>query len=303
MKRDFKLLFAAASLAGVAAVSAAQAPMPAAPQNPPAPIERAYPDQGDQGWYGPAGVRGDENQNAALSVGQLLATKNGTATARPAQGIIVRVGQNSAVREVTSDTQHLELRVERGIVNVNVHDPANDALLLLVDLPGGQTQILTNGLYTFNAGTNTMRVLKGEAQAYPAATPSAEPIKVKEYRAVVFSGTVQARDFAPQEASADLVGVPYNAGRYGDGGGYVPYGPYAYGGYAPYGYGPYGDGFYYGYPYPYAAYGYPWGWGYPYGWYGYGYPFGVGLSFGYWGGYRAGWGGGWGGWRGGGFRR
>ncbi len=41
---------------------------------------------------------------------------------------------------------------------------------LLVDLPGGQVSLLKDGFYTFNADTQTVRVLKGEADAYPGAS-------------------------------------------------------------------------------------------------------------------------------------
>jgi hypothetical protein len=177
------------------------------------------------------------------------------------------------VREVSSDAGKLELSVDRGVANINVHDPAKD-VLILVDLPGGQTQLLKNGLYTFNAQTNTARVLKGEALAFPGPAKNAsgeKPLKVKENHDIAFNGTdVKPHDFAPYEARADLLATPGApaGGGYGAGYGY------------PYGYGPYGDGFYGDGPYPYWAYGYP-GWGYPYG---YGYPFGVGLGFAYYGG-------------------
>jgi hypothetical protein len=179
----------------------------------------------------------------------------------------VRVGAQSSVKEVSSDAQKLELSVEHGVANINVNDPVKDTLIL-VDLPGGQTQLLKNGLYTFNAETNTARVLRGEALAFPAgAAANAKPVKVKEYNKIVFSGTnLRAQEFVPYEVSVDLLPGPAVEPGQGEPGGF---------------YGPYGYGFY-----PYYAYGYPWGWGYPYG-YGF-YPFGVG--FGYYGGFHGGYG-------------
>ncbi len=224
-----------------------------------APIERAYPNQNNY----------PNGRNAAPEA---------STTTVPTEGVMLRVAPGSSVQQVDnpsaegSDAEKLELRVERGVANINVHDPEKDKLIL-VDLPGGQTQLLKNGLYTFNAETNTVRVLKGEALAFPeGAATNAKPLKVKEYNKVVFSGTdVRPHEFTPYEASVDL--LPGPQGPRGDGGG------------AGYAYGPYGNGFY-GYPYyPYYAYGYP-GWGYPYG-YGF-YPFGVGIGFGYYGGYYGG---------------
>jgi hypothetical protein len=266
-----------ATLAGTAAISSAQSTQPAAPastlQSQPAPIERAYPTPSRDGSY--------VNRDAVLSPGEVLASGNRISNTQPVQGLYLRVGRHSAVREVSSNAQRTELRVERGIANINVHDPAHDSLIL-VDLPGGQTQLLKNGLYTFNADTNTIRVLKGEAYAFPGRAISATPetsatsngkrIKVKENHAVDFVGSnIRSTEFEPYEARADLLPAPYDNGRNSDRG-------YGYGGY---GNGPYGDGFAYGYPY--YAYGYPWGWGYPYG-----YPYGFGLGFGYYGGFHGG---------------
>jgi hypothetical protein len=197
------------------------------------------------------------------------------AATQPGPGVFLRVEPRGSAETVSSDAHHVELRVTRGRANVNVHDPSPDTLVL-VDLPGGQTQLLKNGLYTFNADTNTVRVLKGEASAFPGQ--STNPVKVKEFHQVVFgSGKVRSIEVDPYLASADL--LPGAHVDRSDGG----YGGEFYGG-GPYGYGFYGDG------YPYYAYGDPYGfYGYPYG---YGYPFGFG--FGYYGGF--------GGFRGGGFR-
>ncbi len=199
-------------------------------------------------------------------------------TTEPIAGVMLRVAPQSEVQQVSSDVEKLELRVERGMANINVHDPGKDKVIL-VDLPGGQMQLLKNGLYTFNAQTDTARVLKGEALVFPDdAAPDAKPRKVKEYNKVVFNGTdVKPHEFVPYEASVDL--LPGPEGPRGEGSGVG----YAYGS-------PYGEGFYGGYPY--YAYGYP-AWGYPYYPYGYGfYPYGVGLGFSYYGGFHGGYHGG-----------
>jgi hypothetical protein len=172
------------------------------------------------------------------------------------------------VRAVAVDPQKVEFKVERGLVNLSVHDPAKGQLVL-VDLPGGQVQPLKNGFYTFNAATNTVRVLKGEADAFTGPDTAAKPLKVKEDHAVTFSGIqnpgkLRSIEFYPFDARADIIPAPADYARASDG-------PrYAYPGY--YGAGFYGDGYPY---YPYYAWGYPYyGWGYP----------GFGLGFGYFGG-------------------
>lgn len=280
--RQMRRILAAATLSAATAVCAAQAANQPGPETPnetqAAPIERAYP---NQNRYQRPWTAGPISQ-ATIAPGQDLASGGGEAQASPIEGVILRVGPHSRVEEVSSDPEKLELRVDRGVANINVHKPAKNTLIL-VDLPGGQTQLMKDGLYTFNAESNTARVIKGEALAFPAGSAeNAKPMKVKEYNKVVYSGTeVRPHEFVPYEASVDLLPGPPVGERHGDG-------------LRPgYGYGPYGDGFYPAYGYPYYAYGGPWGW-YPYGYYPYG---GIGLGFTYFGGFH----GGYGGYHGGGF--
>ena len=153
---------------------------------------------------------------------------------------------------------------------MQVYHPAEHAQIS-VDLPGGKVDLLKDGFYTFNADTNTVRVLHGEAASYTGGATEAKPVKVKEDHEYAFNG--KPSEVPYQEIGADVL-PGGGAGARGDG-----YGP---------GYGPYGDGFYGGYPaypYPYYAYGYPYGF-YPY--------YGVGLGFGYYGGFGGGFRGGFG---------
>jgi len=206
-----------------------------------------------------------------------------TALSSPSPGIWVRSAPGAEVKTVATTADSIELRVDKGLANVSIRHPKENEQIL-VDLPGGQVALFKDGTYTFNATTNTFRVLEGEAAAFPAADTKAKPLTVKEDHAVVFGASnLKSSEFAPFQAQADILpaapgshepGYRPGFGYYGRG----PYGPaYAYGPYS--GWGPYGDG-YYGYPY--YAYGYPYGafggWGYPYG-------FGLGIGFGgYWGG-------------------
>ena len=256
------LVMAAASTAALA-----QSPDPAATQSQPAPVVRSNPNS--------------NNPNPDYAATAPRQTTN----SQPIAGVLLRVNSGSVVQTISADANGTELRVERGIANVNVHHPEHD-VEILVDLPGGQTTLLKDGLYTFNADTNTVRVLKGEAEAYPGpANSSTKPIRIKEDHQLNFSASanslrsVEVND--SRQLTADL--LPGSDGS--------PRGRNPARGYS---YAPYGDGFYgYGYPYPY----YPYGWGYGYPYYGYG----LGLGFGYYGGFR-GYRGGFGGFRGG-FRR
>jgi hypothetical protein len=195
------------------------------------------------------------------------------ATTEPMRGVWLRSDPNGSTHVVSTTANATEIRVDHGRANVQVYHPAEHSQIS-VDLPGGKVDLLKDGFYTFNADTNTVRVLQGEAASYPGGATDAKPVKVKEDHEYAFNGK-------PAEVPYDEIGTDVlpgggpGAGAHGDG-----YGR---------GYGPYGDGFYGypAYPYPYSAYG----WGYPYP---YAYPFGIGLGFGYYGGYYGGFRGGFG---------
>ncbi len=191
---------------------------------------------------------------------------------QPNPGVSVRSDVSNGVETMNASGAVTELRVVQGRADVAVHHPA-DHSEILVDLPGGQVSLLKDGLYTFNASTNTVRVLHGEAEAFDGTkSPEAKGTKVKETQQVSFFGNakLKAVNAYPYELSADLLGGDRT---HGDG---------AYSGSA------YGEGFYDGYPA--YAYGNPWGF-YPYG-YGFGYPVGLGVGFGYYGGFHGGYRGG-----------
>ena len=235
---DMRKTLGIGMLLAVSSLFAAQGQMPGAGSQAAAPVVRGYAGQG---------------------VGQVYDSE-------PAAGVSVRGDVENGVETVSSTGAATELRVLRGRADVTVHHPANHSTIL-VDLPGGQVSLLKDGLYTFNAATNTVRVLHGEAEAFHNAAGAAT--KVKETQQVAFfgDGKPKAVNAYGYELTADLLGG--SGGNHGDG---VTR---------------YGEGFYGGYPY--YAYGYPYGYGFaPYG---YGYPFGVGLGFGYYGGFRGGYGG------------
>ena len=209
--------------------------------------------------------------------------------AQPSAGVSVRSDVSKGVETVMASGTVTELRVVQGRANVTVHHPA-DHTQILVDLPGGQVSLLKDGLYTFNAGTDTVRVLHGEAEAFAGAKSAAvtgtKGSKVKETQQLAFFPDANSKNANVKDAKLKAV----NAYPYELTADYLPSGARAHGdGGAPYREGYYGGG----YPYFAGAYGYPLGYGYyPFG---YGYPFGVGLGVGFYGGF--------GGYRGGGFRR
>ncbi len=189
-------------------------------------------------------------------------------------GVWLRSESASALTTVSATAERAEFRLDRGRLNVSVHHPADHAEIL-VDLPGGQVSLLKDGLYTFNADTNTVRVLRGEAAAFPGPLgndSSNKPIKIKEDHQLGLvlsaaggkSGELKPVESYPYEIATDLL-PSGNAGGYADGDyeeGFPPYPPY-----------PYYAGFL-GYPYFYP------------GFYRIGYPFAYGIGFGYFGGFH-----------------
>ena len=266
----YKSLALFSVLAAVAAANAQSAtgPQTADPQQP-APIVRRYV----------------ANQYAPMHP---YRSQDQVVESQPVAGVWLRSESSSALKTITATPQHTEIRLDRGRLNVSVHHPAQHAEIL-VDLPGGQVSLFKDGLYTFNADTNTIRVLRGEAAAYPgpiATNSNSKPIKIKEDHQLSLVVATDAKPLEirsvesyPYELTADLLPFNNDDRGYGDRG--------------------YSDGYEYGDGYPpyYAgAYGYP---GFYPGYYGYGYPYDIGLGFGYYGGFG---GGHYGGFRGG-FRR
>jgi len=268
MPRHTALLFAMATLSATAAVSLAQTASPAGPnistdssqitQSEPAPIVRTH-----------VSTSTDNDYTKPITTGQVIAPGQDTASVQAASGIFLRVGRNSTVNAVNVTPENTELRVVHGVANVSVHEPIAHSEIL-IDLPSGQSALVQDGFYTFNADTNTVRVLKGEAFAYPGNNQKS--IKIKEDHAVIFGGPhIKAFEFDPFEARADL--IPYAASPGGSAGPGTAnysddYGDSGHGGYAGYGFGAYGYP-YGGYPY----YGFDGPYSYPYGYY----PFGLGF--------------------------
>jgi len=235
--------------------------------------------------------RNNPNGNAAANM-----PAPNTRVLNPIAG--VQVLTDTQLQTVSSSASRIELRLDRGRANVSVNHPA-PGTLILIDLPGGQADLLKDGFYTLNADTNTLAVLHGEAMAYPPnAPPDAEGKKVSEMQGAVLGQHIHPDDLYETQAQADVLPAPGQPGGYGQGAQAPAYAGNNDGGYGDpqYASGYYDDddGYYAGYAYP-AGYAYGYGYGYPYyagyGYYGGYYPWGWNVAWGYpyW--YGAGWGG------------
>jgi hypothetical protein len=127
--------------------------------------------------------------NTVLGSGQYLSTANGKAEILLTPGIFLRLGGNSTVQMVSPDLTKTEVKIEQGRVNVEV-DQLYKQNVILIDMKNGQTQLLKNGLYAFDAGSSTVRVFDGKAAVYPGANLQADikPIDVKGGHQLALTG-------------------------------------------------------------------------------------------------------------------
>jgi hypothetical protein len=143
--------------------------------------------------------------NTTLQAGQVLATANGRAEILLTPGIFLRLGDDSTVQMVSTDLTHTEIRLDKGRANVEV-DQIYPQNTILIDLKNGQTQLLKNGLYSFDAGSSTVRVFDGKAAVYAGANLQAnvKPIDVKGGHQLVFNGEpLKPQGFNKDQAKAD----------------------------------------------------------------------------------------------------
>jgi len=127
--------------------------------------------------------------NTELQAGQYLSTANGKAEILLTPGIFLRLGNDSTVQMVSPDLTKTEVRLEQGRANVEV-DQLYQQNVILIDLKNGQTQLLKNGLYTFDAATSTVRVFDGKANVYPGVNlqTDVKPIDVKSGHQLALNG-------------------------------------------------------------------------------------------------------------------
>jgi len=140
-----------------------------------------------------------------LEAGQVLATANGKAEILLTPGIFLRLGDDSTVQMVSTDLTHTEIKLDQGHANVEV-DQIYPQNTILIDLKNGQTQLLKNGLYTFDAANATVRVFDGKAAVYPGASTQAsvKPIDLKGGHQLVLNGEpLKPQGFNKDQAKAD----------------------------------------------------------------------------------------------------
>ena len=136
--------------------------------------------------------------NTELQAGQFLSTANGKAEILLSPGVFLRMGNNSTVQMVSPNLTHTEVKLDQGQANVEV-DQIYPQNIILIDLK--------NGLYTFDANSNTVRVFDGKAQVYPGQDLQAnvKSIGVKGGHQLVLTGEpTKPQSFDKNSSEDDL---------------------------------------------------------------------------------------------------
>ena len=124
-----------------------------------------------------------------LEPGQYLATANGKVEILLTPGVFLRLDNNSTVKMISPNLTHTEVLLDRGRASVEA-DQIYPQNTILIDQKGGQTQLLKNGLYEFNADNNTVRTFDGKAAVYPGNNlqSNVKPVDLKGGRQLVLNG-------------------------------------------------------------------------------------------------------------------
>jgi len=144
--------------------------------------------------------------HAELEAGQYLATGNGKVEVLLTPGIFLRLDDNSTVRMVRPDLTHTEVSLEQGRAQVEA-DQIYPQNTILIDQKNGQTQILKNGLYEFNAENNTVRTFDGKALIFPGSNlqSKVKPIDLNGSRQITLTGeAVKPVKFDKNNSQDDL---------------------------------------------------------------------------------------------------
>jgi FecR-like protein len=126
--------------------------------------------------------------NTELQPGQTLSTANGKAEILLTPGVFLRLGSDSTVEIISPNLTSTEVKLEKGRADVEV-DQLYKQNNILVDLSNGQTKLLKNGLYAFDADNSIVRVFDGKADVSGRNLhDNAKPIEVKGDRQLALTG-------------------------------------------------------------------------------------------------------------------
>jgi hypothetical protein len=143
---------------------------------------------------------------AEVEAGQYLATGDGKAEILLTPGVFLRLDKDSSVKMVSPDLTHTEVLLDRGRASVEA-DQLYPQNTILIDQKGGQTQLLKNGFYEFNADDSTVRTFDGKAAVYRGddLQSKVKPVDVKGGRQLALNGDMaKPKGFDKDRSKDDL---------------------------------------------------------------------------------------------------
>lgn len=140
-----------------------------------------------------------------LGAGQTIETRNGKAEVLLTPGVFLRLDENSAVRMISPDLTHTEVQVDRGRAQVEV-DQLYKQNNIVVSAGSSRTQLLKQGLYSFDADSGHLRVFDGKAAVLPDSPADNEkPITVKGGKQLALNGDLTKPQRFDRDRSEDAL--------------------------------------------------------------------------------------------------
>lgn len=137
-----------------------------------------------------------------LGAGQTIETANGKAEVLLTPGVFLRLDGHSAVRMISPDLTHTEVQVDRGRAQVEV-DQLYKQNKIIVSAGSSRTQLLKQGLYSFDADSGQLRVFDGKAAVLPDDPDNEKPITVKGGKELALNGDLSKPQKFDRDKSED----------------------------------------------------------------------------------------------------
>jgi hypothetical protein len=115
-----------------------------------------------EAWIGSESLNEKAVGKVAVKPGPQLSTRNGTVEIMLAPDIFMRVGKDSSANLISLNNTTVKVELQRGQAIVEISGLPKDRSIHLLNL-GLFTQLLTKGLYEFDADRGQFRVFRGEA--------------------------------------------------------------------------------------------------------------------------------------------
>jgi len=131
---------------------------------------------------------------------QAIATSNGYVEVLLTPGTFLRIGHDSEVRLKSASLAGVTVQMNRGAALIEVADLVEGSTLT-VDLDGTSTALVKKGLYSFDAGQHSVRVLDGKAEVRNATRETT--LKKGDQVLLASDPPLKKRDFETKQAKQE----------------------------------------------------------------------------------------------------